>query len=66
MFEVVTGFCPTQNCEYSITVEYTQISGNRYVQTSCDCEYLSYDFSRCPIYKECPLRAKAPKEKSCV
>lgn len=62
MTELITGFCPTQNCEYTISVEYSHITGNRYIQTGADCKYLSFNFDNCPIYEVCPLRAKAPKE----
>lgn len=59
MEKIIKGFCPTLNKDYSIKVEYVK-SCNSYIQTGADCEYLSYDFKRCPIYKECPLRASAP------
>lgn len=60
MIKTVKGFCPTLNKQYSIMVEYEQ-GNNCYIQTSADCEYLSFDFKRCPVYKDCPLRALAPK-----
>jgi hypothetical protein len=62
MNKPIKGFCPTLNREYTITVNYAKVRDNEYIQTGADCEYLSFDFSRCPIYKDCPLRAKAPKE----
>lgn len=55
------GFCPTLEKDYSIEVKYSQISGNRYLQTGADCEYRS--MNPCPNDMNCPLRAKAPREK---
>lgn len=59
-----SGFCPTLNREYSIDVFYEEVASfgrpTEYVQVGADCEYAS--FNQCPNRKECPLRAKAPKE----
>ncbi len=60
----ISGFCPTQNKNYSIDVTYLDVSDfqhpHRYIQSLADCVYGS--FGNCPIMNECPLRAKAPKE----
>jgi hypothetical protein len=66
MVEYVSGFCPTQGKEYEIEARYNRVAPSGgveyFVRVGADCEYLSFDFSRCPIYKDCPLLAKAPKE----
>ena len=60
----VSGFCPTQNKEYCISITYLDVSNfqnpHRYIQGMADCKHGS--FGNCPIMKDCPLRAKAPKE----
>ncbi len=61
MEKIVTGYCPTQKCEYSISVKYSAVS-NHYLQVGARCEYILGNFDRCPIYKECPIRASAPRE----
>lgn len=48
-----SGFCPTQNKEYSITVFFTE-SMSEYVQTGAFCDFGSY--GNCPIMNECPIR----------
>ena len=61
--ETVTGFCPVQNCEYSIDVNYSHIADNRYLKAGADCDYCADVFgSGCPNQKDCPLYLSAPKE----
>ena len=61
-----SGFCPTLQKDYSITVEYidacTFDNPNRYIQGRCTCEH--YAFNGCGNASECPIRAKAPNQKS--
>lgn len=61
MEKVVSGYCPTQKCDYTISVTYS-LAGTRYLQTGACCDYILGNFSKCPIYKECPIRASAPRE----
>lgn len=65
MTETATGFCPLQKCEYSIDVNYSHITGNRYLKSGAMCEYnadATHDV--CPMKKECPLYLSMPKEKT--
>lgn len=63
MTEFVKGFCPTQNCEYTICVKYNLVSNNQYLKCGADCDYCSTDETKCPIMLECPIRSSAPKIK---
>lgn len=58
MDKVITGMCPTQGKEYSITVHYMDVSNmisECYVKTGFYCEYNEYgnkcNSSNCPLYK---------------
>lgn len=64
MTETATGFCPTQNCEYSIEVNYSHIVDNRYLKAGADCEYCADVLlgNQCPIQLKCPLYEAMPKE----
>lgn len=63
IFETVKGFCPVQNCEYSIGVNYSHITDNRYLKTGAVCDYCADVFGNgCPNQKNCPLYLSAPKE----
>lgn len=64
MTEYVTRFCPTQNCEYTISVEYSHITGNRYLKTGANCDYCADVLrgNQCPIQQNCPLYQAMPKE----
>lgn len=63
-FEHICGYCPTQKCNYRITVMYSQVISNRYIKVSADCEYSSYvNGPECPVKSTCPLYLSAPKEK---
>lgn len=65
MTDFVTGYCPTQNCEYTISVEYSHITGNRYLKIGATCDYTADYFGKgCPIEKSCPLYLSMPKEMS--
>lgn len=61
MIKRVSGFCPTQNCQYAITLEYVPAGSKQLMQTKVICNYIASDFSKCPIYKECPIRNQASK-----
>ena len=58
----VSGFCPTQNCDYEITVKYSSVhpigENEYYRQTGADCYYGS--FGLCENQHQCPLLASAP------
>lgn len=59
----ITGFCSTQNDDYSISVEYLNAST---LQEKCHikgrfrCEYNIYG-DKCSLAEECPLFASAPE-----
>ena len=59
----VSGYCPTQDTEYTIEVGY-ELCGNpkKAVQVSAVCDYMAFDSDLCPIFLQCPIRASAPKE----
>lgn len=65
MITYASGFCPTQNCQYTIELEYESVGNHQYLQTGATCDYIAFDFSKCPIYKQCPIRNAAPKTKIC-
>ena len=61
MDKVITGMCPTQGKEYSITVHYRDVSdmtSECYVKTTSCCEYNKFgnkcDSSKCPLIKSAP------------
>lgn len=65
---VCTGFCPTLNKEFQITVDYLDVSSldhpNHYIRSLITCDFASWVHNDCPIQKDCPLLQKAPKERS--
>lgn len=66
MIEIAKGFCPTQDCEYSIDVNYSHIIDNRYLKAGATCDYCADVFGKkCPIQKNCPLYLSMPKEIVC-
>lgn len=61
MYKTITGICPAQNKEYSISVEYHDVSNSterHYVRGLLNCDY--HRKFRCPE-KHCPLFALAPE-----
>ena len=65
MTETVTGFCPFLNREYSIDINYSHITGNRYLKAGADCDYnADATHDTCPMMKDCPLYLSMPKEKT--
>ena len=58
------GFCPTLEKDYSVDVEYVDASTmgneNYYIQGLIDCHHNS--LNACPVFSDCPIIAKAPKE----
>ena len=58
----VSGYCPTQGCEYTINVDY-EVYGTpaKGVQVGAVCDYITYNKSLCPNFLQCPIRASAPK-----
>ena len=56
MIKEVYGFCPKQNCEQCITIEYTTLQTmkeNRSVKGHFDCENADYyNCDDCPIYED--------------
>lgn len=56
-----TGYCPTQGKDASITVQFSHVSGLKYIQTSADCPYASFVQNKCNIMNECPIRKLAPQ-----
>ena len=63
MFKSISGYCPTQNKQYSISVRYIEdsdLEGNRtYIKGLASCEYLR-NGNQCS-FNECPLAASAPE-----
>jgi hypothetical protein len=60
---LISGFCPTQNCEYRIDVNYVSY-GNQgmFLKTGTKCDYACENYDvLCPIYKQCPIQASAPE-----
>jgi len=62
-----TGYCPTQDKEYTVEVNYRYIpppfgGTGSYVKTGGgNCEYSAYDSSLCPFREAgCPLFDSAP------
>lgn len=62
-----SGFCPEQNEEYSISVEYANdVDSNRpnlYRRKRIVCDYGCDQLHPCSIQMECPLLEQAPKLK---
>jgi hypothetical protein len=66
LLEIASGFCPTQNCEYTIDVKYSHIADNRYLKVGATCDYCADVFGvECPIQRDCPLYHSMPKEIFC-
>lgn len=62
MEETITGYCPTQGKEYTISVTYQNASTPSqtvYVLTLADCEYNKFG-DKCSC--DCPIIKMAPKE----
>ncbi|MEE1517283.1 MAG: hypothetical protein UF228_06765 [Lachnospiraceae bacterium] len=63
MVKTVTGYCPTQNKDYSIYVTYVDmstLSGKCYERGTADCPY-NRSGNRCKLEK-CPILNSAPEE----
>lgn len=59
----ITGFCPTQNNGYSISVEYriaSTLQEKCYIKERFRCEYNIYG-DKCSLAEECPLFVSAPE-----
>jgi hypothetical protein len=59
----VKGFCPTQNKDYSVTVDYidaTTLTQKAAVKGLAKCEFNKYG-DACPIAKNCPIIRSAPE-----
>lgn len=60
MHQIKSGFCPTQQKEYSISIEYlpsSNLSSRKYVRGLADCEYRKKNGcaqTSCPIYASAP------------
>jgi hypothetical protein len=57
----VFGYCPTQEKDVGIEVEYLDAGQNSYVRGLATCPLASFEPSRCPIRNDCPVLAVAPK-----
>ena len=68
MVKTFYGFCPTQNKDFSVDVEYTAVESPEhptyYIRTLSTCDFASFVGNDCPIMKNCPIRAQAPKQVS--
>lgn len=59
----ISGYCPTLNDDYSITVDYidaSDLSGRKHIKGLASCELAGR--GDCPNVKTCPLIAKAPEK----
>ena len=61
MQKKITGFCPTQQKNYSIDITYinaSDLEGTQYVKGTFRCEYDLFgdkcNENDCPIYKQAP------------
>lgn len=64
MIEFVSGYCPVLKHEYSIEVNYSQATQNKYIKSGAVCEYnADATHAECPMRKECPLYSSLPQEK---
>ena len=76
MIKTFSGYCPTQNKQYSVSVNYIDVSDfeepKQYVKGLASCKYLcSPAFNECFLYKipicnqcfvdKCPLIDLAPE-----
>lgn len=64
MKKSISGFCPTQNKEYSITIDYVDASSyceTCYEKGTFKCDYNIYG-DKCSISSSCPLYSSAPRE----
>lgn len=59
MNKVVTvkGFCPTQNCNYQISINYIDADDDGYLKGTYKCEHNIFG-DKCSL-KECPLYKSA-------
>ena len=61
----VNGFCPMQNKDFAITIEYLDTStynqlGKSYIKGMFACEYTYRN--ECPLSNICPIYNEAPNE----
>lgn len=59
MYQVSKGFCPVQNCEFEVTIEYKMISMNtpqELIKTSMRCPMASKGLCNvaCPLFDQAP------------
>lgn len=60
MYQTKSGFCPTQQKEYSISIEYlssSTLSSKQYIRGLADCDYRRENGcaqANCPIYASAP------------
>lgn len=60
MYQTKSGFCPTQQKEYSISIEYlpsSTLSSSQYIRGLADCDYRRESGCaqpNCPIYDDAP------------
>jgi hypothetical protein len=59
---IFSGFCPTLKKNYSIEVEYIDVSSlgspNNFIQGLCTCNH--HALNDCSLANECPIKAQAP------
>lgn len=55
-----TGYCPTQKKDETVTVQFSHVSGAKYIQTGADCPYASFAQNKCDIMSKCPVRKLVP------
>lgn len=59
-YKTYTGYCPTQDKDESVTVQFSHVSGIKYIQTGADCPFASLVQNKCDIMHDCPVRKLAP------
>lgn len=63
MIKTISGYCPTQQKNYTVDISYldaSDLSGRQYIKSTAVCEYIKYG-NECTMIKQCPLYSKAPE-----
>ena len=63
MKKTVDGYCPEQECDYTVRVTYAYVSGRAaqsHIKSGFFCEYAAIDPCHYRTKQECPIYAAAP------